>query len=190
MKVSGLLLLLLSANLAALATAKICAPEIYICGLGNRYEFFNGLYQAVGGGVYRNHEDFEIKKEGENYIIGLPPKKSYTSTDMPNVSCLEDVSSITFKRNGKSEVATISTTKQGTNPDGCPGPNDTTTTAAPTTNPCPPCRNVMTGPLKGNYKHAGSGDVRCTYDGCLYTKDNEEYCFQTGSETVQEVCPT
>ena len=194
MKVSGLLLLL-SANLAALATAKTCAPQIYICGLVAD-EYPNGLYEAVGGGVYSNPNGFsyQIYKEGDNFIIGIDMgRKVYTSRDMPNVSCLEDVDSITFKLvsdEKKSDVATISTTKQGTNDDGCPGPNDTTTTAAPTTNPCPPCRNVMTGPLKGNYKHVGSGDDRCTYDGCLYTKDNELYCFQTGSETVQEVCPT
>jgi len=175
------------------ATAKECAPAIYLCGLVDE-GYTNGLYEATSTGVYSNPNgyEYEIKKEGDKFIIGIGRWPTYTSTDMPNVSCLEDVSSITFKLESdenKSEVATISTTKQGTN-DGCPGPNDTTTTAAPTTNPCPPCRNVMTGPLKGNYKHAGSGDVRCTYDGCLYTKDNEEYCFQTGSETVQEVCPT
>jgi len=187
MKFSGLLLLLLSANLA---TAKECSTEIYICGLvGDKYA--NGAYYDLGSGL-DNGSGRKVMKEGENFIIRTPDRKVYTSPDMPNVSCLEDVDTITFKLvsdENKSEFATISKTKQG-NDEGCPAPPAPTTTAAPTTNPCPPCRNVMTGPMKGNYKYAGSGDDRCTYDGCLYTKDNEEFCFQTGTETVQEVCPT
>jgi len=192
MKVSGLLLLLLSANLAALATANwdTCSEEFSICGLLHN-DFANGVYMKgpinqdydVG---YSNQYSYKVKREGENFIIYHDELGNiYVSPDMPGVTCLEDVSSMTFKLasdENKSEVATI---KKGDT--GCPVVAETTT-AAPT--PCPPCRNVMTGPMKGNYKHAGSGDARCTYDGCLYTKDSELYCFQTGSETVQEVCPT
>ena len=54
---------------------------------------------------------------------------------------------------------------------------------------CPPCRKVLGyGPRSGVYTHTKSGDDRCTYDGCLYTKDSEDYCFDSGSDTVEDTC--
>ena len=70
----------------------------------------------------------------------------------------------------------------------------TTETSVPmTTNSCPPCRKVIGGPLSGMYTNVGSGDDRCTMDGCMYKKDDELYCFQEGDDTVEEGlrgCPT
>ena len=76
----------------------------------------------------------------------------------------------------------------------CPSEETTAapTNAAPTTttNSCPPCRKIEEGPspVLGLYKNVGSGDDRCSMDGCLYEKNNELYCFETGSYTVENTC--
>ena len=172
-----------------LATAKTCCNKLTVSGLG---DWANGDYRMEEGRL-TNSRGYTFRRSGENFVIhSSDGDPKYISPDVPNILCAEDIGRIKFKLYEIRRFKDVTITKDPS----CPGAKTTaaptTTTAAPatTSNTCPPCRNVMTGPLKGNYKHAGSGDDRCTYDGCLYTKDNEEYCFQTGTDTVQEVCPT
>jgi len=195
-------LLLLSANLA-LTTADTCCNKITVTGFLD--DNANGEYSTEIGltvlyeNVPANNQRFYFKalKEalGTRWIVyNTRGQKEYQTAPLPaeDYPCPEDLDDMqSFERknpDAPSGEDLVTITKDPS----CDGGAPTTTTTAPTTtsNPCPTCRNVLTGPLSGLYKHVGSGDTRCTYDGCLYSKDNEEYCFQTGSDTVQEVCPT
>ena len=193
MKVSCLLLLLLSAKLALADADKTCCNKFTVSGLPNNN--YNGEYSPSAGnnGLPSNQKGyyFESHRSTSGYTWQVwSSTPFYYTKDPTEVICAEDLGTfdmfdIMF---GKRYEVTI---KRDPSCPPLPTTVPPTTTAAPTStsNPCPPCRNVVTGPMSGVYTHVGSGDDRCTYDGCLFKKDEELYCFQTGSDTVQEVCP-
>jgi len=52
---------------------------------------------------------------------------------------------------------------------------------------CLPCKNVEDGPLKGSYilEEMKTTDSRCL-DGCVYSKQDDLYCFALGDDIVKE----
>jgi len=55
-------------------------------------------------------------------------------------------------------------------------------------NNCPVCKTVQDGDMSGLYTLEGVEDPRCQ-DGCLYGKDNRQYCFEKGGYTINYTCP-
>ena len=54
---------------------------------------------------------------------------------------------------------------------------------------CEPCKQVLDGPMAGNYLLAGWNDTRCE-DGCLYwNSEGRHFCFEAGSYQVLLECP-
>jgi len=55
---------------------------------------------------------------------------------------------------------------------------------------CEPCKQVLDGPLAGNYSLYSSTDDRCE-DGCLYSNDDDTrfFCFEAGPFQVLLECP-
>ena len=54
---------------------------------------------------------------------------------------------------------------------------------------CIPCKQVLDGPMAGDYMLAGWNDTRCD-DGCLYWNiEGRHFCFEAGSYQVLLECP-
>ena len=54
---------------------------------------------------------------------------------------------------------------------------------------CEPCKQVLDGPMEGNYLLAGWNDNRCE-DRCLYwNNEGRHFCFEAGSYQVLLECP-
>ena len=188
-------LLLLSADLA-LTTADTCCNKFTVSGFTGAAENINGEYNPAdagpGAGYPQNSQGYYFKSNFRKgrYEWEINKDGGMTGWESPDKleddKCAEDLGTMEFGKIdflfGGLEFPYTQVRFE----------KDPSCSAAPTTtsNPCPSCRNVKTGPMSGLYKHVGSGDTRCTYDGCLFKKDNELYCFEKGLYEVENTCPT
>jgi len=198
-----------------LAEAKQCCPYIQISGFPSDYADLNGPWTRVEIETSRRTEYQKIV-EGETYYINYNrrvkyevehPKNGviYETQYMHSSECFEEKIGIVLLKTGSSDSIRL-TDFECTDP---PADPPTTTTDAPTTVtkapttttdaptatnlPCQSCRKVDNADtsLNGYYMLQGSGDNRCTMDGCLYQKQytTDLYCFEAGVYNVQDECP-
>jgi len=193
MKVSCLLLLL-TANVA-LATEWPCCLKFTLSGFSGDQDA-NGvydLYEMGGKKMYSNWNNYKMVTTKANWeIYDYDWELVYSTAEPVAVSCPEDLTGLKeLEFSSRANPPKASETGSFSQISRCPAP-PTTTTAVPTTtsNPCPSCRKVAAGNglLSGVYRNTASGDNQCTMDGCLYEKDGESYCFQSGSYQVEETC--
>ena len=51
---------------------------------------------------------------------------------------------------------------------------------------CPPCKNILTGPMAGSYKLESAIESACN-DGCRYSKDGVFFCFAQEEKSSEEI---
>jgi len=177
--------------------------QVKVFGFSGSYSIYNGLYTpkentkagqkpTIYVNQHRSDERYEIYydkatlKYSVQYVEdGKAPEVKLTGKNREDYKCLEDQDAVWFKVPG-SLVSQIARFECATPP----ATNPPTTTNSP----CKPCRKVMDADstLNGFYKLKDTGDSRCTMDGCLYEKvgTKDMYCFEKGSYTVEDLCPT